>query len=88
MKVFATDGITRAHLVQLFEKQEIISGKEAARFDAILTPEFITVLEGKESDAQFLLMCVNKEVYEFRVEEAHEPVRKTMFPQDWDACLR
>jgi hypothetical protein len=90
MKVFATDGITRPYLVVLFEKHGIISEKEAMRFDAILAPEFITVPEGKERDAQFLLMCVNTEVYGFRVEDAEavEPQRQTMFAEDWDACLR
>ncbi len=91
MKVFATDGTTLSYLVPMFEKQGIISEKEAMRFDWVLSPEFITVPEGKERDAQFLLMCVNTEVYGFRVEDAPEspePVRKTMFPEDWDACLK
>jgi hypothetical protein len=90
MKVFATDGCTQAYLVGLFLKHEIISQKEANRFDAILSPDHIEIPEGKEREAQFLLMCVNTDVYGFRVEDAEavEPQRQTMFAEDWEACLR
>ena len=91
MKIFATDGYTLSYLVPQFEKFEIISERDAARFDGPLSPEYIEVPEEKEQDAHFLLKCINTEIYHFRIENAPETTessRKTMFPQDWDACLR
>jgi hypothetical protein len=93
MRIFAEvgHGCTLAHIITQAVKTGIITQADSDRFQGTNAPQFLEIPAGKEREMHFMLKCIDTEIYKFRVEDAPQavdPIRKTMFVEDWDACLK